>query len=423
MPDTDMTTTSSVAPVSTLTITVFTRHSEECSKRNDPQWKRCNCRKSVYIYEAGKVTYKSAKTRAWEQAERVAQAERDKRDPVRVELARIADEEAKKQAAEQAKTIPLADALSEWIGGLKNIKAGSKKAYESTRQRILRWAALNGVVNVSDVTADLLTKWHAAWSPDADHKSDRLELTTQAALLVRLRSFFTWATSMEYTKKNPTLLLKAISQDDSKTMPLTPEQFEELLKATEKYDAESRYNAQKVGARLRAIFLLQRWTGLRIGDVVKLPKSALKGNVLTLTTQKTGEKMEAVVPDHVVKALNSLPSRKEEHPDYWFWSRKCSATVNTNKWVRKVRALNDFLEFRDEHGQPMEFRSHMLRDTFAVEMLLHGMLLEDVSKLLSHKSIKVTQDYYAKWTAARQRKLQTEVKAVLKKMGATVGGD
>jgi site-specific recombinase XerD len=423
MPDTDVTTTASVAPVSTLTITVFTRHSEECSKRNDPQWKRCTCRKSIYIYEGGKVTYKSAKTRAWEQAERVAQAERDKRDPVKVELARIAEEESRKQAAEKAKAVPLADALSQWIGGLKNIKAGSKKAYESTRQRILRWADSKNIVNVANVTSELLSEWHGAWSPDAEEKTNRLELTTQAALLVRLRSFFTWATAMEYTRKNPTLLLKAISQDESKTMPLTPEQFEELLAATEKYDAGSRYNAQKVGAHLRAIFLLQRWTGLRIGDVVKLPKSALKGNVLTLVTQKTGEKMQAVVPDHVVKALTSLPARKEEHPDYWFWSRKCSETVNTNKWVRKVRALNEFLGFRDEQDQPMEFRSHMLRDTFAVEMLLHGMPLEDVSKLLSHKSVKVTQDYYAKWTQARQHKLQTEVKAALRKMGATVGGD
>ena len=134
-------------------------------------------------------------------------------------------------------------------------------------------------------------------------------------------------------------------------------------------------------------------------------------------------KIEAIVPDHVVAVLASLPLRKEEHPDYWFWSRKCSATVNTNKWVRKVRQLNKHLNFKDEEGQPMEFRSHMLRDTFAVEMLLHGMELENVSKLLSHKSIAVTEKYYAKWVKARQRKLHTEVKAALRRMGATVGGD
>ena len=37
----------------------------------------------------------SARTRSWEQAEKIVQAERDERDPVKIELAKI---EAKKAA-------------------------------------------------------------------------------------------------------------------------------------------------------------------------------------------------------------------------------------------------------------------------------------------------------------------------------------
>ncbi len=412
-----------VEPIASFTITVFTRHSEDCPKAANPQWKRCDCRKSLYIREGGKTVYVSAKTRSWEQAERVAQVERDKRDPVKVELQKIAESEAAKEAARQQKTVPLSDALKEWLGRMKSVRGTSLAAYDSTTKRILRWAESMQIVNVGDVTPELLSQWHSAWSPDAEEKSNRLALTTQAALLVRIRSFFTWATAIGYTERNPASLLKSITPGDSETMPLTPEQFEELLKATEKMDVESRYNSAKIGQQLRAIFLVQRWTGLRIGDVVKLPKSSLKGNLMRLATQKTGEEIERVVPDEVVKALASLPLRKEEHPDYWFWSRKCSALVNTNKWVRKVRQLNKHLSFRDEEEQPMDFRSHMLRDTFAVQMLLNGMELENVSKLLSHKSIAVTERYYAKWVKARQRKLQMEVKAALRKMGATIGGD
>ena len=76
--------------IATTTISLFVRHTAKCPKREDSQWKRCNCRKSIYLYEDGKVSYKSAKTRSWEQAEKVAQAMRDQRDPVKIELARIA---------------------------------------------------------------------------------------------------------------------------------------------------------------------------------------------------------------------------------------------------------------------------------------------------------------------------------------------
>jgi integrase len=51
-------------------------------------------------------------------------------------------------------------------------------------------------------------------------------------------------------------------------------------------------------------------------------------------------------------------------------------------------------------------RPHRLRDTFAVRALLHGMSLEDVSRLLGHSSVKVTELYYAKWVAARKVRLE-----------------
>jgi integrase len=409
--------------VASTTISVFTRHSEDCDHADDNQYKKCDCRKSLYIYKNGKVMYKSAKTRSWTQAEKVAQAERDQRDPVKIELAKIAEREAVKAAAELAKMVPLAEALEQWLGSNKSARKVSLEAYRSTTRRIIRWARPLGVTYVSDVTPELLSKWHSDWSPDSDRKENRIKLTTQAALLVRIKAFFEWSVAIGYIPKSPALMLKAIPPDDSQTLPLTTGQFDELLKATERLDAEARYESVKIGNQLRAIFLVQRWTGLRIGDVVKLPKAVLKGNLIHMDMQKTGVTIECVVPDHVVNALNSLPLRREEHPDYWFWSRKCSALVNTNKWIRKVRNLNKYLSFRDEDGEPMEFRSHMLRDTFAVEMLLAGVPRENVSKLLGHRSIAVAERYYAKWVKTRQRKLQGEVIQALRKMGATVGGD
>ncbi len=68
----------------------------------------------------------------------------------------------------------------------------------------------------------------------------------------------------------------------------------------------------------------------------------------------------------------------------------------------------------------MDFRSHMLRDTFAVEMLLAGVPLEKVSKLLTHESVTTTERYYAKWTTSRRQQLEDEAIVAMRKMGATV---
>lgn len=409
--------------IASTTITVFTRHSSECPNKENPQWKRCKCRKSLYIREDGRTTYLSAKTRSWGEAEELAHFERDRRNPVKIKLQKIAESEAAKHAATLK---PLDEALGQWLAGMKSPGGTSINAYRSTTRKILRWAERAGISFVSDVTPGSLDSWRSSWAVDAEDKDNRLALTTQAALLTRLKAFFRWATAMEYTSRNPALMLKAITPDDSQTWPLTPAQFEELQAATYKLDADARYKFAQVGQQLRAVFLVQRWTGLRVGDVLALPKTALQGNRLSAVIRKKRNRkpgacrVECVLPDHVVKALTSLPIRKEEHEDFFFWSKRCTEEVNTSKWIRKVERLNDYLAFKDEAGRPMPFRSHMLRDMFAVEMLLAGVPLEKVSKLLTHESVTMTERYYAKWTAGRKQQLEDVAVAAMRRMGAAV---
>jgi integrase/recombinase XerD len=422
-----------VEPVSSSTISVFTRHSEQCPRADEPQWKRCNCRKSLYVREGGKTTYVSAKTRSWDEAERFAQSERARRNPVNIQLQKIAEQEMAKAEAEEkaaaekvAKLMPLKDALEQWLTGMKSPGETSVNAYRSTTRRILRWAEREGFVYVSDVTPAALDRWRGSWAPDAADKTNKLALATQAALLTRIKAFYKWATGMNFIERNPTLILKAITPEDSQTWPLTPKQFDELLKATYKFDSAQHAERARVGQQLRAVFLVQRWTGLRVGDVLILPKSALVGNRLTAVIRKKRNRkpkasvIERVLPDHVVQALNELRLRKEEHADYFFWSRTCNEEVNCNKWLRKIDKLNEHLSFKDEAGNPLRFRSHMLRDTFAVEMLLAGVPIEKVSKLLTHESVTMTERYYAKWTKARKEQLEDESIAAMRRMGAEV---
>ena len=54
----------------------------------------------------------------------------------------------------------------------------------------------------------------------------------------------------------------------------------------------------------------------------------------------------------------------------------------------------------------LDCRPHRLRDTFAVRKLVAGIPLEDVSRLLGHSSVKVTEAYYARWTASRKVRLE-----------------
>jgi site-specific recombinase XerD len=387
---------------STTTISVFTRHAADCPQTN-PQWKRCRCRKSLYIYEDGKVRYKSAKTRSWEQAERVAQAERDLRNPVMIQLREI---EAQKAAAAEraseleANQVTIEVALDRWLKSHKKLSGSSESAYRVVARKFRDWSVLRGPKYLAEITPEMLDEWVGQWSPSAARKDDRMGITTQSHLLSRLKSFFSWATKIRLIDMDPSLPLTSITPSDKRTMPLTPTQFEELLAATERYDAAQSRQQDKFGKELRTLFLVMRWSGLRIADALMLPKAALVGNRLTLTTRKTRASATPVLPDQVVAELLELRPGPNTNPCYFWWTGKSNNLSLTSFWTARVRELNKYLSFVDEQGQPMKFHSHQLRDTFAVELLLAGVAIEDVSHLLTHKSVRVTERYYAPWVTA-----------------------
>jgi integrase len=147
------------------------------------------------------------------------------------------------------------------------------------------------------------------------------------------------------------------------------------------------------------------------------------GNRLTLRTQKTNALVDRPLPVVVVNALAALsPSRPDFSTEHFFWLEGMKKTSLPTKWTQIIMALNTCLKFIDEEGQPLRFHSHMLRDTFAVELLLAGWALEDVSRLLTHDSVATTETYYARWNRARLTRLEDRLVQELTQMGAGFSG-
>jgi integrase len=55
---------------------------------------------------------------------------------------------------------------------------------------------------------------------------------------------------------------------------------------------------------------------------------------------------------------------------------------------------------------------HMFRHTFSVSLLEKGVPIEDVSILLGHSSLRITEKYYAHFSKARQVRLSELVRKI-----------
>jgi integrase/recombinase XerD len=150
--------------------------------------------------------------------------------------------------------------------------------------------------------------------------------------------------------------------------------------------------------RLRAIVLLMRHSGLRIGDACTLARDRIHNGLLELYTAKSGTKVRLPLNPETVKALDKIPGAGS----YYFWSGESARKTCINVWEET------FMKMFRRAG--IRGHSHQLRHTFALGLLQKGVSIENVSTLLGHRSTKITEKYYASWVAGRQQHLEEEVR-------------
>jgi integrase/recombinase XerD len=86
-------------------------------------------------------------------------------------------------------------------------------------------------------------------------------------------------------------------------------------------------------------------------------------------------------------------------PGYSFWTGAGSKEALSENYRLVFREVAKLAGVKNGHP-------HRFRDTFAVELLFHGVPIEQASMLLGHSSIKITEKLYSPWVQARQQQLE-----------------
>jgi len=155
-----------------------------------------------------------------------------------------------------------------------------------------------------------------------------------------------------------------------------------------------------------------RWSGLSILDATKLERDRLSKNEtgddqIFLYRAKTGVPVFVVIPADVADTLLALPNSS---PRYFFWSGNGDPRSAAKAFQRSYWKLFALANIQLPDGTLKRCHPHMFRDTFAVELLLAGVPMDQVSLLLGHSSVKITERHYAPFCKARQQQLAAAVK-------------
>ena len=332
---------------------------------------------------------RSLKTKSWERA----QAE-----CIRLEQARDPSPEKPRPVGV---TIP--DAVRAYLQDAKDRglrESTLSKLNTIFRKQFLTWAAKRRFSRLADLDVVALRDFRSSWTDKPLSKSKKQS---------RVIGFFHFCQRSKWIVEHPMLGIGAIKVDQTPTDYFPADEFERILDSTNFYRDHRGETGN--GERIRALTLLMRWSGLRIRDAVTLERSRLSGDdKLLLYQAKTRQPVYVPLPPHVAAALRSVPAGPKPNRMYFFWSGNGLPKTAVADWQRSYRRLFTIADLRKADGTRKRCHPQMFRDTFAVEMLLAGVPLDQVSILLGHKSIKVTEKHYAPWVRARQEQLENSVR-------------
>ncbi len=412
-------------------LTIYRRHLKNCEHRSDKErraqiehnpsrsdkekkkqldelgrkWRRCRCPIWADGFIAGREIRQSLKETNWERAMETIQTWEargfvgDGTEPGHI-------------AIENATRDFLADAEA------RKLKERTIYKYKLLFRQLTAFTQEQGFRFLDELDTPALRKFRASWK-DAN----------LAALkkLERLRSFFRFAHENGWLSGNPLVGVKNPKVSMRPTLPFSRDEMIAILEEAQKNIAEVQPQGRDNARRLRALILLLRYTGLRIGDAVSCSVDRLIDGKLRLYTQKTGTHVHCPVPDFVTRELDAIPKMSDR---YWFWTGNGKLQTAVADWQGRLAIL-----FRERaskrRSRPRQFElpglvparaaetkpkvkgghAHRFRDTFAVELLLAGVPLERVSILLGHQSVKITEKHYSPWIRERQEQAEADVRS------------
>jgi integrase len=221
----------------------------------------------------------------------------------------------------QTAEITIEDAIKRYLA---EKRAASPSLSASRNGEVLKplvpFMAEKGIQILQGVKTEHLTEFQQTWKGLCvrDTKTgEKIQLPKsqrgRALYQQYVKMFFKRARLLDWISANPADRLEPIRTEDPEIKVFTPTEKKSILEAIPKVFPES-------AAMVRAFVLAQRFSALRISDVVALETATLTGDgVLVRAQRKTDAPVYCALPPFVVDALLSFPPKSER---YLFWTGK-----------------------------------------------------------------------------------------------------
>lgn len=216
-----------------------------------------------------------------------------------------------------------------------------------------------------------------------------LKKKTQGYYMIALRSFLRWLIRNDYESISPEKI-DLPKGEKSGVKFLAPQEVEKLL---------SQPGISKIiGLRDKAILELLFSSGLRVSELVSLNCDQINLKSRELGVIGKGGKQRVVFISHRAKKWleRYLVARSEHYQPLFirYSGKKPDPSTKGESLRLTVRSVQRLVEkYRRKAGLVVKVTPHVLRHSFATDLLSQGADLRSVQELLGHQNVATTQIY------------------------------
>ena len=280
----------------------------------------------------------------------------------------------------------------DWLDVEKGLSSKKQENYARFLKKFFDWLELNKLSHLKshELSSDHIWKYRIflARQTASSVSKKPLKKTTQNYYLIALRSLLSYFAEMDIVSLPSEKIKLAREKNSAVVRFLNLEQLERLFAGPEM--------ARRQGLRDRAILEAFFSTGLRLSELVALNRDQVQEslNVESLELGIVGKGGRARVVYFSKRCLGwlkkYLETRKDDEKPLFinYRTRKDAPSRLTSRSIEKI-----IKKYALRAGLPLNTTPHVLRHSFATDLLSKGVDIRILQEFLGHKSINATQIY------------------------------
>jgi len=264
-------------------------------------------------------------------------------------------------------------------------KGRSLKTIENYDRYLSKFLEYGKIENPSDISENLVRDFRLWLNRRPTLNGETLSKKTQNYYLIALRSFLKYLAKHDIESLPPERIELAKTKERHIDL-ISIEELERLLSAPDTKTFK--------GIRDKAILELLFSTGLRVSELCNLKTDDIDLKQEEFSIRGKGGRIRVVFLSHNAKeALKAYLNKHKDISEFLFTGTSQSRKINDGMPITTRSVERGVKYYAIKAGISKKVTPHVIRHSFATDLLQNGADLRSVQAMLGHASISTTQIY------------------------------